>query len=1107
MFSIDLQVTAVLQSFDDGKILFEPLLFPEMCCLGDRAPALRRIVKNLVIRTAMEDPPFELHRRRLPAGAQAASVTLTLEPAARSLAWQEPVTLRFPIVRWRHPAPEALQAATPEAELAFVPALGIEVIAPRGDALEKALEEEIRTSLMRLKAVSLQPLVWFQRVRDIQLSEFHCAIELKTPKELAREELDAREHGKPVLVEVGVDLAKEPLRPGYELENIISRMVDTLGGAQPRCVLLVGPSGVGKTAAVHELVRERAHWNLAATPFWATTGARLVSGMSGFGMWQERCTKLIREASQQRAILHLGNLLELMDVGKSEHQTQGIASFLRPYLSRGELLGIAECTPEQLPLIERQEPQLLATFVQIPIAEPSPDQSRRILTSFAKEGGTDHSPMTTAAIDQVDRLHRRYATYSAFPGRPLRFVRNLLADRAPNRELTAADVTREFSRESGLPLSLLEETERLDLERTRDWFAKRVIGQSEPVDLMVDMLATIKAVLTRPRKPVASLLFIGPTGVGKTEMAKSLAEFLFGSSTRLTRFDMSEYADPNAVDRLIGGTARGEGQLTARIREQPFSVLLLDEVEKAHPLLFDLLLQVLGEGRLTDKAGRLADFCNSVVIMTSNLGAETAQRGGFGLGQSSDAIRQARQLFLQAVQEFFRPELFNRIDHVVPFAPLDESTILKIAHRQLDLVRQRDGVRYRDLTLNIDPEVAAWLARHGMDSRYGARPLKRTIDRELLAPLGNQLNCYLAQTPLKVRVAVRENRLDIQAKADVRETAVSDAQADTESVKELQALRRDLQKLFRCSAALEMDNEIHRLQLLEKRLFKRGRFGPEDVRRMSQLASWRELRTNFDALFTNTCALEDQTLLGLLRQEGFNRGAVNEGLKSAHLRWEANLLKLYLQRFEKPDDAIVAVFGEQRRFLQSLAEAYYRVVLTTQGKADLWQFLPGPASQKDEAAPLTCRLVLDPARIWSDAASVATRVYDPLTRTLRAEELVEKPMEGVVGLGLVIHAPGALPRFTGEGGLHVFRTQQGNGCCLVDTSERGWQEYTPPSGMDRRGNIGQQERRRTYDFVHETLEDPRLPGKLYANADCLPEALAQALQQSLNRNLQEILNS
>jgi ATP-dependent Clp protease ATP-binding subunit ClpA len=390
-------------------------------------------------------------------------------------------------------------------------------------------------------------------------------------------------------------------------------------------------------------------------------------------------------------------------VGKSEHQSQGLATFLRPYLARGDLLAVAECTPEQVTVIERQDPHLLRAFTTPRVEEPDPIRTRFILDAFARDALGRGRRVLDEALDSVLRLHRRYATYSASPGRPLRFLRNLLADHPADRPVTASDVTAAFARETGLPLFLLEDSVNLDLAAAREWFASRVIGQPKPVDLVTDLLATVKAGLNRPRKPIASLLFIGPTGVGKTEMA----------------------------------------------------------VEKADPQLFDLLLQVVGEGRLTDSSGRLADFTNSVVIMASNLGAESYLQGEFGLADARSArgeVDRAREHFVCAVRGALRPELFNRIDRIVAFGPLDAETVRQIAARQLDLLRQRDGVRYRGVTLEVGPEVPDWLARVGHDPRYGARPDKRALERRLLAPLAEQMNAYTAETALRVALGWRARR-------------------------------------------------------------------------------------------------------------------------------------------------------------------------------------------------------------------------------------------------------------------------------------------------------------------------------------------------------------
>ena len=214
--------------------------------------------------------------------------------------------------------------------------------------------------------------------------------------------------------------------------------MEWLYGDTPRSVLLVGPSGVGKTAAVYKLARDGSHAGTRQRPIWSTSGARIVAGMSGFGMWQERCQSLSREATASKAIIHLGNLMELLQVGQSEGNDVGVGEFLRPAIARGELLAISECTPEELTLIERMSPGMLEAFVRMDIQEPSPETSKTILHQAVDVYGRNRDVgLDDTALATLDRLHRRYATYSAYPGRPLRFLKHLLADAAQGQTLTA----------------------------------------------------------------------------------------------------------------------------------------------------------------------------------------------------------------------------------------------------------------------------------------------------------------------------------------------------------------------------------------------------------------------------------------------------------------------------------------------------------------------------------------------------------------------------------------------------------------------------------------------------------------------------------------------
>jgi ATP-dependent Clp protease ATP-binding subunit ClpA len=1146
--SFDFPFWAVFQTLDNGLTLGEALGFPEVSRLdGDLGRVREQLRRNVRKRVEAAGLPT-LHRRHIGGEPAAAEIGLPLDPPRGSASWREPLPLTFPVVRWSHRG---------EAELAFVPALGIEAVSPTPEGLDERLPVEIRAALSRRReGLTLQSLADLQRAGRLRVERLTVRVRIRSARQRALEEERAKDRTPEVLKQTATDLTREALAPAYCLDELVGRLAERLTARQPRSVLLVGPSGVGKTAAVRELVRRRADLRLGATPFWATSGTRLVAGMTGYGMWQERCRQVVREASRRRAVVHLGNLVELMEVGKSEGNSAGVAAFLRPHLARGDLLAVAECTPEQVPLVEREDPQLLDAFQRLPVSEPTPEQGREVLRLVAENAtGPTRAPPAADALDEIDRLHRRYAAYSAQPGRALRFLHNLLRDHRGDGAVRAADVLAAFTRETGLPRVLLDPAAPLDLGRTRRWFAGRVLDQDEAVSLVVDVIAAVKAGLTRPRKPVASLLFTGPTGVGKTETAKALAEFLFGSRSRLTRFDMSEFGDPVSVQRLVGGVLGAEGLLTGRVREQPFCVLLFDEFEKAHPLFLDLLLQVLGEGRLTDAAGRFADFCNAVVILTSNLGAESYQQGAFGF--ASDASRAdrdaARDHFVRAVQAFVRPELFNRIDRVVPFAPLGADAIRRIAARHLERLEARDGIRRRGATLTVGDGVADLLARHGYDVRYGARPLVRAIERELLAPLADQMNRHGAETALTVdvrrdgdalRVTVKP-RTDAAGRPMQAGTAAPLLKAATWCVE----VRRLYQALERSSCVRELNNDLFVLERDQKRFeeaqrrharraarladapeeVRRRKLGepprvrPADEARMRRLAELRGVADRLRERADGSAALEDEALLALEADAGaeaFTPADLLPTADSLEKDFYDLLLAFYSRRFPDPDALTLALFSEQPDCLLELLTAYAAAaagwpdarltaaayVLPPGGKKAAKEPAAKPGGDEDDE-PGRCfwrgNALIEPAGKRRPEREVLHRVLFPT-----ADALVASPPERLIGAALRVRAYAAAPRLAGEQGTHSFLDPKPplSGAVRVEMSEAGLALYAPPAEVARRGGAAAPDVRRVYDRGRREVTDRRLGRRTAWPSNGLPAVLRELIEAHLRSQLLALLD-
>jgi ATP-dependent Clp protease ATP-binding subunit ClpC len=1077
------QFSAIIQSLENSNYLAEALFFPEITRFRTNADATKDdLIANLT-RIVEEDlEPLELHRRRFTTAPEIAEAIVEIEPPAASLAWRKPVHLRFHYLHWTQGE---------NTVLAYVPALGIELMASSVAEIAAQIPAQIRAHLLRTKVTkTLGNLVWHQRCQSLVVETLTFHANLRTPKQMAvaaAAELDD-EAKKSVLNEVTTDLTVIKLAPAFEVNEAVARIAEAFTARLPKSVLLVGKSGVGKTAAVHELVRQRAKLSLTRTPFRSTSGARLIAGMSGFGMWQERCQKLWREASKQKAILHLGNLIELMEVGQHESSSQGIASFLRPYIARGDLQVIAECTPEQIPIIERRDPHLLTAFHRVNVEEPSLATGRKILQQVAQIARLKKlAAIDDTALARLDQLHRRYATYSAYPGRPLRFLQNLLKDQDAQKIIIASDVTAAFSRETGLPLFLLEDSIPLDLRAAHDWFSKRVIGQGDAVDLVTDLLATVKAGLVRPHKPIASLLFIGPTGTGKTEMAKSLAEFLFQDRHRMIRFDMSEYSDPVAVQRLIGGVGSSEGLLTSKVREQPFAVVLLDEVEKAHPQFFDLLLQVLGEGRLTDAAGRVADFCNAVVIMTSNLGAETYQRGvkGFSEAVKSDddsSRKRATQHFLKEVRAFVRPELFNRIDRVVPFAPLSEATVQRIAARELDNIKLRDGLKYRGVIVNVADEVARHLAQTGYDAKYGARPLKRTMERELLAPLAEQLNQRTASEMLVTDVTLEGDQLRVKTAPRLDESGKRPLKTGADQhllyhTGNVTGLRSETQRLMRSAAMMDVQNQIFRLEARERRIRILQTNRPDDVADLAQLGRLRKVEFEAKEFATRISDLEDEAKLMIYDRAPSEPNKIAAAVTTARTDWERILLELYAVRFNEPNKVSVSITSESTEQLFQLARAYSHYAHAQKAKLELCAIVKRAIAKKDEAQP-----ELELLRIEKPAAYL--KQGDDVAFALRFQ----------------FSAPFIHARFANEQFVHVFRVEKKEFRCLVGIDnapidEPLSKELTASDLMNAlktTTNI-----RRTYNAPQNFIEDTLLQKRLLWETNSIDERVTEAMDQSL----------
>ncbi|MCX6082005.1 MAG: ATP-dependent Clp protease ATP-binding subunit [Chloroflexi bacterium] len=575
----------------------------------------------------------------------------------------------------------------------------------------------------------------------------------------------------PTLERFGRDLTQEAraekLGPFIGRRKELLQIIQTLARSAKNNPVIVGEAGVGKTAVVEALAVRVAQGKdpdvLGGKRIIQLDMGALIGGTQYRGEFEERLAKILAETrAHPEVILFIDEIHNLIGAGKIGDGSMDAANLMKPALARGELCCIGATTVDEYRRYIESDPALERRFEKIVVAEPSPEEALEILKGLRPKWEEHHrTKITDSALQAAVELSIRFDSEHQLPDKAIDLVDKAAArTRVPLlsmkgglgagkakkaaspslfAEVTEVAIAEVLSEKVGLPIEIIsghmESQQQSRLLELEAFLKSRLIGQDNAVEIVSQRLMMAHAGLNRRRGPLAVLLFLGPSGVGKTELARLLTEFLFGNQANMIRLDMSEYMEEHSSSKLIGSPPGyigydEEGQLTGKLRTRPYSVVLLDEIEKPHPRVFDLFLQLFDEGRLTDAKGRTADGRNAIFIMTSNLASGKDQGMGFGI-QNSQADQVAG---LGELKSRFRPEFLNRIDEQIVFRSLDEEDVSRILTPMLAEI-EKNLLEQHKTTLTFTPEAVNFLVREGYNPQYGARELKRTLERHVQVPL------------------------------------------------------------------------------------------------------------------------------------------------------------------------------------------------------------------------------------------------------------------------------------------------------------------------------------------------------------------------------------
>lgn len=967
--------------------------------------------------------------------------------------------------------------------LGVIPVLGIDVAASTLQELEKRLQEAAKLEFIRNRSGrqlhSLIELLWYKR---ISLERKDLNLEVKSLQTLEENSIQT----KGLLSQAAPFLTANTTV--FERERELWQLTRALENPFNKQVLLVGKSGVGKTALI-EAYSSKLKLSGVKLPVRETTAAALIRTLSTDEHgWQQGVVLLIREIEKNPCLLFVRSFAELFEVGTSEGNPVSLGEYLRPYIERGEINIISECTLEQKAQLDLKYSGLMQLFQLIVVEEPTLPSLALILRQYVRQEVSKFGiEVEMDSIQFLLSLQKRFSPYAGFPGKTIRSFNNMLTElsETETKRIHQDNVIQLFCNESGMPPFLVDPKVPLDAHEIEQFFKQRVFGQLHVVSTLVGILAKIKTGLNRDKKPIASLLFAGPTGVGKTEIAKTLTELVFGDPNRMLRFDMSEFSTPWQVEMLIGNPYQPgkDGLLTAAIRRNPFAVVLFDEIEKADRSFLDLLLQILDEGRLTDSRGQLANFCGSIIIMTSNLGAQRLQMTPVKFDKSPVDPEVQASGFLKAVQQGLRPELYNRIDAVLPFHSLTRALIHDIVGRELEMLMLREGLFNRPLDITIAaPEVRNYLSEVGFDARYGARYLKRAIRQHLVIPLAEKLNEFDVKDKLSIHVNVRNEAIQIaieehpEAGEFLLETYEHLSSADIVTSYRQLAFQFEYNPIF-----IELNARLQLLEVQKRQNLELFLKSPENAKELHRL---QELLNRLTALQDEILHFEQELCNAYLMRKNPPAGTFE--MTSDWLEnFRAFQIDLLVEVSPKEQHRCIVIMASPKPFF--FAEAYQRLFKEKGYEADFEQIWVQREPDKSNLVPT----------MYKRGASLM--VVQPN----------DSPGEAYIFVGFRVDVRGTFAHqyLREEAGVHVLQTPQMPDVSMLLQVYENEDKLDDLHHLTRLRSISKIQERRTLlpgGRFREMLGNQKLEGKY---GDDYSGWLKSRLDDRFQEHLEEMLNA